>query len=624
MCGILGSVNVDNTSEYLNLIQHRGPDASGIQSYTIGEHAVSLLHCRLSIVDLSEAGNQPMSTLDNNGHIVFNGEIYNHLELKKELNHLKFKGHSDTETIVNYFRRHPILESLSHLNGIFAFAYLDVQKKQLFLARDRFGVKPLYYYFEGNRLLFASEIRPIKSYLEPEINKGIAFTTLRMRYSPSPLTIYNEIKKVEPGQLLSFDLSEKVIKVNKDYFVKTNRLGTRKDDAKKLVNTYGDLFEKAVERQLMADVDLGILLSGGVDSALVAAVAQKRTDKKLKSFTIGFEGEHRELDEISYARETADILGLDHYDQKINFPNFLTSIKKIVQVVEEPIATTSIIPMYFLSQLAGSHVKVVLSGQGADEPSGGYNKYKALPYLEKARLFKNLSSALDKFDFVYKNKEHLRRFIKAIQPKDMVSSWLEYNAISSINDVAGLINSQKNQQVLKEIQYNETLIRNIWENRTPEKSKLKDVFLYYDLRTSLADDLLMYTDKITMNFGLECRVPILDNDLIAFIESLNNRYKYNSAKGKIIHKAFAKEYLPSSIINRKKNGFKSPTESWFRENIDELENIFLDNPDFLNLFNSNKVRELLNRHKKGENLEKQIFLLLSLNYCGEMEKISKI
>jgi asparagine synthase (glutamine-hydrolysing) len=614
MCGILGSVNINNTSEYLNLIQHRGPDASGIQSYTIGEHAVSLLHRRLSIVDLSEAGHQPMSTFDNQGHIVFNGEIYNHLELKKELIHLKFNGHSDTETIVNYLRCHPILESLSHLNGIFAFAYLDVQKKQLFLARDRFGVKPLYYYFDGTRLLFASEIRPIKSQIKPEINKGVALTAVKMRYSPSPLTIFNEIKKVEPGQLLSFDLSEKVIKMNKDYFVKTERLGTRKDDLKKLVNIYGDLFEKAVERQLMADVDLGILLSGGVDSALVAAIAQKRTDKKLKSFTIGFEGEHRELDEISYARETADILGLDHYEQKINFSNFLTSIKHIVQIVEEPIATTSIIPMYFLSQLAASQVKVVLSGQGADEPLGGYNKYRALAYLEKARAFKNLSAVLDKFDIVYKKREHLRRFLKAIPSKDFVSSWMEYNAIASLNDVADLINVKNIPQGINGIKYNETIINDIWINRTPKNSNLKDLFLYYDLRTSLADDLLMYTDKITMNFGLECRVPILDNNLIAFIESLDSKYKYNSRKGKIIHKAFAMEYLPSSIINRKKMGFQSPTESWFRENIDELENIFLDNPDFLDLFNSNKVRELLNRHKKGENLEKQIFLLLSLNY----------
>ncbi len=614
MCGILGSVNFDNTSEYLNLIHHRGPDASGIQNFKIGEHIVSLLHRRLSIVDLSEAGNQPMASCDNRAHIIFNGEIYNHLELKKDLSQVSFKGHSDTETIVNYFRHFPILESLFHLNGIFAFAFLDIQKKQLFLARDRFGVKPLYYYFDGTRLLFASEIRPIKSQIKPEINNGVALTAVKMRYSPSPLTIFNEIKKVEPGQLLSFDLSEKVIKMNKDYFVKTERLGTRKDDLKKLVNIYGDLFEKAVERQLMADVDLGILLSGGVDSALVAAIAQKRTDKKLKSFTIGFEGEHRELDEISYARETADILGLDHYEQKINFPNFLTSIKKIVQVVEEPIATTSIIPMYFLSQLAASHVKVVLSGQGADEPLGGYNKYRALPHLETARFFKNLSPALDKFNFVYKNREHLRRFLKAIQPKDKVSSWLEYSSISSLNEVANLINSKNSSQQINEIQNNETLISDIWKNRTPGNGKIKDLFLYYDLRTSLADDLLMYTDKITMNFGLECRVPILDNNLIAFIESLDSKYKYNSRKGKIIHKAFAMEYLPSSIINRKKMGFQSPTESWFRENIDELENIFLDNPDFLNLFNSNKVRELLNRHKKGENLEKQIFLLLSLNY----------
>ena len=614
MCGILGSVNFDNTSDYLNLIQHRGPDASGVECFEIGEHRVSLLHRRLSIVDLTKAGDQPMSSSDNVGHIIFNGEIYNHNELKQVMAKVPFRGHSDTETIVNYFREKSIKKDLSNLNGIFAFAYLDVEKKQLYLARDRFGVKPLYYYFDGNRLLFSSEIRPIKSCIQPEINSGVAFTTLRMRYSPSPLTVYEGIKKVEPGQVLTFDLSDNIVKLNKEYFVNNKQLGTRKDDQQKLVNKYGDLFEKAIERQLMADVDIGILLSGGIDSALVAAVTQKSTKKKIKGFTIGFDGDHKEFDEISYARETADILGLDHYEKKINFSDFLTSIKKIVQVVEEPIATTSIIPMYFLSQLAASHVKVVLSGQGADEPLGGYSKYKALPYLEKARLFKNLSPAIEKFDFVYKNKEHLRRFLKAIQPEDKVTSWLEYNSISSLNEVAGLINSKKIQQGLNEIQHNQSLIRDIWENRTPEKSELKDLFLFYDLRTSLADDLLMYTDKITMNFGLECRVPILDNDLIAFIESLHSKYKYNSRKGKIIHKAFAQEYLPSSIINRKKLGFKSPTESWFRENMDELESVFTDNSDFQILFNLKKVKELLNRHKNGENLEKQIFLLLSLNY----------
>ena len=614
MCGILGSINISENSDLLKCIQHRGPDASGRMDFEINIHTVQLLHARLSVVDLSEAGGQPMLSGDSRGCIVFNGEIYNHEELKREFSGIEFRGHSDTETIINYFREKSILENLENLNGIFAFAYLDIDKKLLYLARDRFGVKPLYYYYKGNELMFSSEIRPLKSYIKSEINRGVAFITLRMRYSPSPLTVFDEIKKVEPGQLISFDLGENVVKVNKEYFVKRERLGTRKDELKKLVNIYGDLFEKAVERQLMADVDIGILLSGGVDSALVAAIAQQRSPKKLKAFTIGFEGDHKELDEISYARETADILGLDHYNKKINFPNFLTSIKQIAHIVEEPIATTSIIPMYFLSELAVSHVKVVLSGQGADEPLGGYNKYRALPYLAKIRFFRKISPSLNKVDFVYKNKEHLRRFLKAIQPEDLVSSWMEYSAISSLNDVANTVNPKNKDQGLSEMQQYDTLITDIWKNRTPNNNKLKDLFLYYDLRTSLADDLLMYTDKITMNFGLECRVPILDNDLIAFIESLDSKYKYNSRKGKIIHKAFAQDYLPASIIKRKKLGFKSPTEIWFRENGKELENIFMDNSDFLTMFNEKKVRELLNRHNEGENLEKQIFHLLSINY----------
>jgi len=355
------------------------------------------------------------------------------------------------------------------------------------------------------------------------------------------------------------------------------------------------------------------LLSGGVDSALVAAIAQQKSAKTIKAFTVGFEGDHTEIDEIGYAQETAKILGLHHHIKKIGAQDFLAAIDTTAKIVEEPIATTSIIPMYFLSELAAKHVKVVLSGQGADEPLGGYDKYKALPHLQKARFFRLFAPLLKLVSPIYRNKENLRRFINAISPNDKVSAWMEFNAISTIADIEQLRNQNAGQSALRDFDSHQNQIRNVWKKRGPKSDHIKDIFLYNDVRTMLADDLLMYTDKITMNFGLECRVPILDNDLVAFIESLDSSFKFNSKQGKIIHKAFAKEYLPSSIVERKKLGFKSPTEKWFKDKTAAIDEIFMANEAFKDFFDLDYVHRLLQRHKEGENLEKKIFLLLSIN-----------
>jgi asparagine synthase (glutamine-hydrolysing) len=324
MCGILGSINIPATPGYLDDIKHRGPDAEGAKSFCVNNHLVNLLHRRLSIVDLSEAGSQPMLSIDNKGCIVFNGEIYNHNEIRTALSETKYRGHSDTESILNLFRNKNINEALGELNGIFGIAYLDIENQKLFLARDRYGVKPLYYYYGAGKLVFSSEIRPIKSVINTEIDRGTLLNSMRMRYTPSPFTIYNEISKVEPGQLITIDLSVNNLAIQKEYFVKTpDKIGSVQGDYRKLIQTYGDFFEKAVERQLMADVDIGILLSGGVDSALVAAIAKQKTNGAIKAFTVGFEDQNSGVDEIAYAQQTADIIGLEHHATKISFSDFL-------------------------------------------------------------------------------------------------------------------------------------------------------------------------------------------------------------------------------------------------------------------------------------------------------------
>lgn len=617
MCGILGSINFDSTGKYLDCIRHRGPDGAGEKTIRIGNNLVSLLHRRLSIVDLSEAGSQPMNSANNQLCIIFNGEIYNHLELKEKINGTSFRGHSDTETIVNYFNHFDILHHIGELNGIFAFALLDIPGKRLFLARDRFGVKPLYYSFSDDRLIFSSELKPIRAALHPDTAKGLLINSLRMRYTPSPFTIYENIKKVEPGQLLEFDLEEHISLKKIRFASSPSSSGSRKGELKNLTKEYGDLFVQAVERQLMADVEVGILLSGGIDSALVAAVAKDKTRKTIKAFTIGFEEDSDEVDEVENASQTASVLGLEHFYKRITFADLLGSIEKIAEIVEEPIATTSIIPAYFLSELAASHVKVVLSGQGADEPLGGYDKYKAIPFLKSLKLPDTLRKFTRFGRKFYNDRENLRRFITAFQQRDLIDAYMEFNSIASDEAIENLIAPSHRQDLLSQVEKAGNSIKKIWKDRFQPYTEDAGLFLYYDLRTSLADDLLMYTDKITMNFSLECRVPILDNDLIAFIESLDNSCKFNLRDSKIIHRAFAREYLPSDIINRKKLGFKSPTESWFRKNTDELKTILTTNKALQDIFSVSGIDKIIFEHQKGKNNEKIIFLLLNIFYLTE-------
>lgn len=609
MCGILGSINILIDEQLLATIKHRGPDDYGIESVFLNNCRVTLAQRRLSIVDLSPAGHQPMISDCGNYMITFNGEIYNHAELKKALpDSINFQGHSDTETIL-YYIRHFGIQAIKDFNGIFALAFLDIQNKTLYLSRDRFGVKPLYYYFKDNSFLFASELRPIRNVCNPESDLGALGNCLAIRYFPSPMTPFKLVYKLEPGQLISIGLINGQVTLDKTSFIKKEpSLGSYKATQSALIKTYGDLFIKAVDRQLMADVDIGILLSGGIDSALMAAVAQQRTDKRLKAFTIGFVGTHSGIDETAYAAETARLLGLEHFCEQCDFQDFLGSIKKVVEITEEPLGTTSIIPMYFLSRLASSKVKVVLSGQGADEPLGGYRKYRYLPILAEIRKTKFLLDSLTYLSPWLQRKERARRFTSAICAKDIATCYIEYNSISSYEAVFETFNqidlvSEKRQQFFQLI-----------ENRLPFNSNIKDLFPYLDLRTSLADDLLMYTDKITMHFGLECRVPILDNDLIEFVESLHSSLKYNTWNGKLIHKSFAKEFLPSKVINRPKMGFNSPTETWFKENNEQILEILNSNPTFIELFSMQKVNELVRSHSMAGNVEKHIFLLLALNY----------
>ncbi|MDO6391143.1 asparagine synthase (glutamine-hydrolyzing) [Pontibacter sp. BT731] len=607
MCGILGSVNIafDNTT--LDTIKHRGPDDFGFEEFKVNRHTVLLSQRRLSIIDLSPAGHQPMLSGCKDYALIFNGEIYNHLDLRERLpDTIQYRGHSDTETILYYLIEHGI-EGVRDLNGIFAIAFLDIKKGKLYLARDPFGVKPLYYHTtQNNSIIFSSEIRPIKAILEETtINKEALASLLRLRYNPSPHTLHQQVEKIRPGHYLEITLSDRHAVLKEHHYIEPVPK-TRSYGSEDVVRIYGQKLEEAVKRQLLSDVEIGVLLSGGIDSAMVAALASRHYKGKLKAYTIGFEGNFDE-DEIDDAAETARILGLDHYYKKISFPDFLDTIEKCCHIVEEPLATTSMIPMYFLSELASQQVKVVLTGQGADEPLGGYTRYKSeLMFSHTPALLRGLALPVAKA--MRLGNENAVKGAKSLNIKDDVKRFLSVYEVFDDQEIIQLIGTADRQSI-KSIDYYYQLLDCRRKESTVER------MMALDTRMNLADDLLNYTDKITMHFSMECRVPMLDLELVSFIESLPQRFKVNMKGGKLIHKRFAEELLPVSIISRKKKGFLSPTNRWFKNEASVLKEILLSRgTTFSEVFNQVYVAQLIEQHEHGYNREKHIFLLLNIYF----------
>lgn len=604
MCGILGSVNIPIDKEDLNLISHRGPDSCGLELFSSGTNEVFLGHRRLSILDLSEAGHQPMISDCGDYCIIFNGEIYNHEELRTHLQNVKFRGHSDTETLL-YYLKDRWVDGLCDLNGVFAFAFFDFKTNKALIARDPHGVKPLYYIQQRNSFLFSSEIRAIEKFSEKKVSKENLATLLTLRYNPSPYTLFEDVKKVRPGHNVLIDFSQSNISIVHSSYVK-NSTDKYKGSFHSAVGDFSRELEAAVNRQLMSDVEVGVLLSGGVDSAVVAALAQKQLNYKMKAFTVGFEGQDKN-NEIDDAARTAELLGLDHHYVKIGFDDFIGTLAKCNSIIEEPIATTSHIPMYFLSELASQHVKVVLSGQGADEPLGGYTRYQGeyLHHLLPKFLLKGGVSFLKLLAF---KNESLNRGISSLAEHNDVTRFIKAYSIFSNEEILKLIGISENRAAtLVDYLYNSIDCKNIC-NSVARMMKI-------DARANLSDDLLMYSDKITMNFSLENRVPLLDLDLVRFIESLPLKYRIKLGKRKIILKEAAKNIIPTEIINRPKKGFKSPTDIWFKTNIEEIKELLLSSKsEFSSFFSQKAVKVILDKHVAGYNKEKQIFLLLSLYF----------
>jgi asparagine synthase (glutamine-hydrolysing) len=604
MCGIIGGVNQKIDISLLDLIKHRGPDRQDLYEDIKNQNSVWLGHARLSIVDLTEAGNQPMISECGNYILVFNGEIYNHLELRSELKFNTYRGHSDTETLL-YYLIEKGKEGLNDLNGIFSFAFYDKRKKKLLLVRDRFGVKPLYYFIKNDKVMFSSEIRPLKKILNPEIFLDGLSTLLQLRYIPSPFTLHQGIMKLRPGHYLEINLSNDRLKHDiVQYDVpEVTPLNITFDEA---VNLYEEYFCDAVKRQLMSDVDVGVFLSGGIDSAMVAHAASKFSSKKIRSFTVGFDSDYN-VDEIQKASETAKYLNIEHNFVRIDENIFFELFEECIKIVEEPLATGSVIPMYYLSKLAADKVKVVLTGQGADEPLGGYGRYQGeLIKMKYPDVLIRMIASFSKFIKI--KNEQIIRGANSLTIDNELDRFLNIYNIFTPTEIKNLTGSKCDLPKELLAYFYKSLNCGKGDNSV---SRMMSI----DMRMNLADDLLLYTDKITMNFSLECRVPILDYELIKFLNNLPIHYKVGLKKTKIVHKAYAKNIFHREIIMRPKLGFSTPANIWFKNRIDMIENMLLSpSSPISNFFNVQYIKNILNEHNRGYKHGGKIFLLLSIYY----------
>ena len=493
-----------------------------------------------------------MRSQDGRWLVTFNGEIYNHLELRKELE-VAWRGHSDTETLVECLSAWGLERTLPRLNGMFAFGALDVIAGKLYLVRDPFGVKPLYYSLaDDGGCAFSSEVKALLPLANkvPQLHLQALRAFLTLRFVPSPNTLLEGIKRLPPGHVLAKELETGQHDLRCYTRYPSERYRGTLDDA---VEDYYALLSRAVKRQLLSDVPLGIFLSGGVDSGLVAALAVEQVGK-LPSYTVGFGADHAAC-ELADAAETAAVLGLEHRPFTVTTRELWNALENCVAAVEEPLGTVSVLPMWYLAQRARRDVTVVLTGQGADEPWGGYRRYQGeiwhsrLPFPSLLALFQPLLHRMPKVP------EFIERAAASIPTADRAQRFQQAYALFSPDMRRQLAGSPEPGCAASAIRYWLD-----WLGSTDVSGV--EAMMAIDTRMGLADDLLLYGDKISMAHSLEARVPLLDIELVRFVESLPPEFRVSLRGGKIAHKLAAARHLPRAIVNRPKKGFLVPFGKW--------------------------------------------------------------
>jgi asparagine synthase (glutamine-hydrolysing) len=613
MCGICGQYNFGNQAPVqrrdieamTKSIAHRGPDDDGF--YISGP--LGLGFRRLSIIDLS-GGHQPMSDQDETVWLVFNGEIYNFPELKRELQgfgHV-FRTNSDTEVIIHGYKQWGD-DVLNRLNGMFGLAIWDVRKKRLVIARDAFGIKLIYWRVDGGRLYFGSEMRAVRATMpdKAEIDPTSLNLFLRNRFTPSPYTILKGVHKLAPGTKLT--VQDGSYEVSRWYQFKPVPFAPTKspDEAREELL---ELYKRAIKRQLISDVPVGLLLSGGLDSGLLLAL-MNLNGKSWPTYTVGY-GSSYEDDELADAAETARILGASHSSVTISQSVFEEALPKIVASLEEPIATSSIVPMYFVCQRARQDVKVALVGQGPDELFGGYKRHLGVRYGALwAQLPGWVRGPISSTVAALPRNEMLKRGVQSLATTDRMRRY--QNVLSllpgpQVDDLFqdGLLAPDAGDSIL-----------GCWEDLAELMTETDELggLQFIEMRSTLPDELLMYADKLSMAHGLELRVPYVDKEIVEYVERLPANLKVRHGSRKWLHRQVCKTYLPESILRRPKRGFGvNVVDDWFRGAIDgKMAETLLDSGSKIYQYlRPGPVRELFEQHASGRQDNHKILFSLVL------------
>lgn len=609
MCGILGLIGVscdlERLEEASKLMKHRGPDQSG----TMQDGTISLAHRRLSIIDLSEHGKQPMTNEDESIWIVFNGMIYGHHELRKQLstNHV-FKSKSDTEVLIHGYEEWGIEGLLERVDGMFAFSIWDKTKGKVFIARDRLGKKPLFYSFRNSTLSFSSSLNSLVELCPHSLTiSGEAIQEYLVRtHISAPKTIYNEVSKLKPAHYIEFDTKGLNLEL-KRYWLPNFRDKIKINEKEAVQETKGRLIE-AVRRRLDSDVPVGAFLSGGIDSSLITSIMSKELGQKMNTYTIRFDID--KYNEADAASEIADSLGSDHTEVPFDL-NITNEIEDIVWHYGEPFGDHSMLPTFLVAKAARKDVGVVLTGDGGDEGFAGYYNSYALKVAKHFNSFlrpgffrsivkKSPLGSVKKMRWLLElNAKKGGRYV--YDPVGNKGYRREFNKIIADK-------SSSDKDLLKIDEHNDLL----WN---AEPLTWEDKGLFVDLQTTLPNNMLTKVDVATMAFGLEARSPFLDKNLMDFAFSIDADVKLKGYTTKYILRTLAREYLPASITDRPKQGFSLPVDEWITENEQFVMDYISSGKIFLSEYvDYEYFDELIKEHYSGQVKQgRRIWLMLILS-----------
>jgi asparagine synthase (glutamine-hydrolysing) len=622
MCGICGFLELNHATptelaeEHLlkmcREMKHRGPDDQGVYAPGTG---VGLGAVRLSILDLA-GGHQPLCNEDGSCWVALNGEIYNFPRLRPELEREghTFRTHCDTEAVVHAYEQWGD-DCVNHLDGMFAFAIWDANRKRLFVARDRLGKKPLYYWFDGRTFVFSSEIKSLRTHpaVDPRLDPEALDVFMTFGYIPGPMTVFKDIHKLQPGNILTLDEAGAVVCRQYWDLPEVDPVEAERVDEKQAEQQVLRLLEESVQARLLADVPVGVFLSGGLDSSVVTALMKRHKPDLLKSFSVSFRDP--EQNEAPFAQAVADYLGTEHYELATNncSPDL---IQKLVWHCDEPLADPAIVPTYLVSKLAREQVTVVLTGEGADELFAGYFYYPLerraagydwMPTWAKQHLL--VSSARAANRLLNRQRYHPRTLWSwQMRPEERMLAWM---SIFTDAEKQRWFTPAANTLAAKGISARH--LDNV--SRPYTREKWFSNFAYIDMKVPLVDDLLMKVDKMSMAASLEARCPFLDHHLVEYAAGLPESLKLRNGANKLILRRVAADLLPEKITNRTKHGFDVPLQRWLTEDLREFFWDLVTGREFdsLQIINKAQVEDIWSEMERGvQSRTRQVWNILIL------------